>query len=190
MRAWRQFGLVALLGGVLTAAAFGQSLADAARQEQARKGTALPQRVYTNDDLSSHAPDTAAEASAADKEPTPAESKPSSEKETKKPTADELRSKILTQKRKVRSLDDHIAELQRQLDDWNNDSANNMRIAPGGNCREYYNNPYQGWCDVPAKLQADYKKTKAARDEAERILEQMQEEARRLGFRSAVYDPD
>lgn len=191
MRAWIHYGLLVVLSGALTTVALGQSVADAARQEQARKTASPPARhVYTNDDLSAGAPD-AAPVSGQEGDSKAGEVKSAAADGTKKPTAEELRTKILAQKRKVQGLEDHIADLQRRLDEWNNDSGANLKIFPGaGHCGQYYNNPYEDWCNIPAKLQADYKKSKAQLDDAQHLLEQMQEETRKLGYRSAVYDPD
>lgn len=181
MRAWFQVGLLAVVAGVLPASGFGQSVAEAARQEQARKSSARPApRVYTNEDFPARLPESAPAVSAQEKEqeaPAPQQSK--------KLSAEEVRSAVLTQKRKVRILDGRLAELQRQMDEWNN--ANVSTWCPNN---PYYYNPYEDWCQTPARLQLEINQVKAQRDEAQGALEQMQEEARRMGYRSVVYDPD
>ncbi len=183
MRAWLQVGLLAVLGAALAASGFGQSVAEAARQEQARKSSARPaQRVYTNEDFPARLPESAPApaASAEDKEKEPAAAQ-----QSRKLSADEIRSAVLAQKRKVRVLDGRLAELQRQLDEWNN--ANVWTWCPNN---PYYYNPYEDWCETPQRLQLEVNKVKGERDEAQGALEQMQEEARRMGYRSVVYDPD
>lgn len=179
MRAWLHVGLLVVVSGALTAVALGQSVAEAARQEQERQGK--PQsgrRVYTNDDFPARLPEIVPAVSPQD------ENSPPAARQSKKPSADQVRAAVLTQKQKVRALDARVADLQRQLDEWANA---NLSIT----CDPYsYYNPYQSWCDTPKYLYAELNKAKAARDEAQGQLEQIQEEARRMGYRSVVYDPD
>jgi len=199
MQAWRQYCVLGLLGGVLSAAGFGQSLAEAARQEQTRKSAAPPpHHVYTNEDFPSHAADTAAE----EEGPAPAEAKPASDQETKKPSAQELRAKILAQKQKVQALETRIAEIQKRLDERERQSVGDASVyehvylggkSGPGPCAlsdAVASHPYQDWCDEPAKLTAEMDKKKAELEKERALLEQMQEEARRMSFRSNVYDPD
>ena len=180
MRAWFHLGLLVVLGGALAAVALGQSVAEAARQEQERQSKPQSGRhVYTNDDFPARLPEIVPAVSPQDKS-----SPPAAAPQSKKPSADEVRAAVLTQKQKMRALDARVADLQRQLDEWTNANL-------GNTCDPYnYYNPYQSWCDTPKYLYAELNKAKAARDEAQGQLEQMQEEARRMGFRSVVYDPD
>ena len=177
MRAWLQVGLLVVVGGALAASGFGQSVAEAARQNQTRKSTAQPGRVYTNDDFPSSTPQAA---------PAMPEKglAPAAAPQAKGPTAEEVRSAVLAQKSKVRALEVRVAELQAQLDQW---AAANLSVTCDPT--NYYN-VYQSWCDTPKYLYAELNKAKVARDVAQGQLELMQEEARRLGFRSVVYDPD
>ncbi|HUK86272.1 MAG TPA: hypothetical protein VLT85_01295 [Terriglobales bacterium] len=178
MRAWLQVGLLVALSGVLAASGLGQSVAEAARQEQARKSSARPaQRVYTNDDFPATLPETIPSSPTREKEAPPAA-------QSKKPSAEEVRSAVLAQKQKLRALDARLADLERQLDEWNNANL-------GTTCNTYgVYNPYQTWCQTPQVLLLERDRVQSQRDQAQRDLEQMQEEARRMGFRSVVYDPD
>ncbi|HYX70335.1 MAG TPA: hypothetical protein VE825_14455 [Terriglobales bacterium] len=183
MRAWRQVGLLVVLGGALSAVTLGQSVAEAARQQQQRQSKQpAASRVYTNDDFPARLPEPAlAPASTSDDGAAAAAARP-----PKGPSQEEVRSAILAQKVKVRSLDAQVADLQSQLDEWKNANLGNWCPGTYG----YYYNPYQGWCETPQFLSLALSKAKAQRDLAQGQLEQMQEEARRLGFRSVVYDPD
>ena len=159
---------------------FGQSVADAARQQQQRQSKQpVAGRVYTNEDFPSRLPEAIPAVSPQDKV-----SPPAAAPQSKKPSADQVRAAVLTQKQKMRALDARVADLQRQLDEWTNANLGNI-------CDPYsYYNPYQSWCDTPKYLYAELNKAKADRDVAQGQLEQMQEEARRMGYRSVVYDPD
>ena len=202
MRAWLHVGLLALLGGMLPASGLGQSVADAARQEQARKSASPPaQRVYTNDDLSAGEADVTS-ASDKEKEENLNEAKAGTSQGSKKLTAGELRTKILAQKRKVQVLEARIAEIQRDLDAYNGVPSNvtvyeRVIVQPvrpgfcdGVNAMYYPPSKDKEWCDAAAKLPAELDKKQAELERERGILEQMQEEARRLGYRSVIYDPD
>ena len=179
MRAWLHVGLLVVLGGTLSAAALGQSVADAARQQQSQSKPQPGRRVYTNDDFPARLPEAIPAVSPQEKS-----SPPAAAAQSKKPSADQVRAAVLTQKQRIRALDARVADLQRQLDEWTNANLGNI-------CDPYsYYNPYQSWCDTPKYLYAELNRAKAARDEAQGQLEQMQEEARRMGYRSVVYDPD
>jgi hypothetical protein len=182
MRAWLQVGLLAVLSGALAVSGFGQSVADAARQQQQRQSKQpAAGRVYTNEDFPSRLPEPAlAPASTSEDNAAAAPAQP-----PKGPSPEEVRSAILAQKVKLRSLDAQVADLQRQLDEWKNANLGSWCPSYG-----YYYNPYQEWCETPQFLSLALNKAKAQRDLAQGQLEQMQEEARRLGYRSVVYDPD
>ena len=51
-------------------------------------------------------------------------------------------------------------------------------------------NPYKEWCEEPEELLAELDKTEEELQKERLALEALQEEARRMGYGSAFYDPD
>jgi hypothetical protein len=202
MRVGREF-TIAL--GIITLAGtcFAQSLGEVARQERARKQSRPPgARILTEEDLKKgetitkpiEAPETASK---------PAEPKLAAAAKDERPSPTELQAKIRAQKQKVRELEAKIDELQKQLDARSSigtvTTGQQVIIQPGGmgsgpglcaTSNAMHSNPYKEWCEQPAKMAAEIEKSEVKLKKERAALEFMQEEARRLGYGSAFYDPD
>ncbi len=201
MRAWLPVGLLALLGGALTASGFGQSVAEAARQQQ-QKQQQQPQpaqperRVYTNEDFPSRAPESTPPAAAA-QEPSAgnsADAPPTKE-------ALELQSQVRALKHKIKGLDARIAEIHRELDQFNSMSGvsydgitifsgSSSAYCSGVNAMWYPSVADRLYCEQAFILDAELHRREGERVEAQATLEDLQEQLRRMGYRSKFYDPD
>jgi len=180
-----------------------QSLGEVARQERARKKAAKPQqRVVTNEELNSAGKGKTAAQSREGETAQAAAAKPVRPQEEKSSAA-ELQAKIKAQKEKVRALEAKIREAQKRLDARNAVGTltvdRRVVIQPGGwgsgpspcdRSNAMHSNPYKEWCEEPAKLQTEIEKDQSKLAEEKAALEALQEEARRLGYGSAFYDPD
>lgn len=195
MRFWSVFGIVALLCSWSSSA---QSLGDVARQERARKSQSrqVAQHVYTNEDISrrqtipsesfeEHSNDARLQTNQQDSQSMPSK---------------ELQARIRTQKQRAHELETRIREIQRRLAERSSIgsvTASQSAIALGkrgvGPCElndAAYTKPYQEWCQEPAKLTAELEKKTAELKEVSKVLGDLQERARRMGYGSAFYDPD
>ena len=155
----------------MTAAAFGQSLGDVAREQrqkqQAKTSQAVP-KVITNEDLGEPEDSTPQASSAESKQDVPHSSSLGSR------SAEQWKSQIEAQKRA-------IAALQKRIDEVNS-SVHFARAS--ATWREVQHNERQ-----EQKLdQVQQMQNQLAAEQKK--LEDMQESARREGFGSSVYDPN
>lgn len=198
MRAWMHRGLAALLCSAAAASCLAQSLGDVARQERERKShISAPAHVYTNDEIPSRPPgDSAWSQASASSEGAPSTGAPA------KPSADEVRAKVRKQQQKVHDLEARLADIQRQLDQR---ASVGMVTTPGfvmfpsmsppGYCTMIdamyaASAADRDWCDQGVRLLQEQDEVQARLQKEQSALEDLQEQARRMGFRSAVYDPD
>jgi hypothetical protein len=172
----RKFALLTILFFAsvffMSAAAFGQSLGDIARankQNQANASAPQP-AVITTDDL---------EAGSSKSVLTTTSAKPSKATSPTHATAEEIDPKLAAEwKRKIVAQKSKVQTLQAQIDQLN------AQIHPPGGAA--FDGP-------PSRDQAHRMQRvgeiQVQLDEQKRMLAEMQEEARRAGMHTAVYDP-
>lgn len=167
----------------LAALAGAQSLGDIARQQRLQKSAPQTKpRVLTNEDMP--ATDKPATASNSDSKSATAADKSSyadTNEDSAKPSAAEVQAKIKNQKERVASLEDHIQDIQAQMDKWK-----------GSDCTHifYYEHPYQNTCDEPKRLAEEHDRAESQLEKEKSALTDMQERARKLGYGNSVYDPE
>lgn len=160
---------------LLTSAAFGQSLGDVARanreQQQAQQAAGTTPKVITNADVPSDPSGTPA----SDAPPRPvnraSEQKSAQEQLAQQRAAQQWRARIQAQKNKV-------AELQARVDRMN------AALHPAGGV--VYDNPssrYQG------RQMENLAQMQQMLDQQKQQLSTLQDEARRAGMHTSVYDP-
>jgi chromosome segregation ATPase len=181
MRAFSRVFLIAAVSLALTTC-FAQdepSLGDVARQTRQQKQAkatqakdAKPARVITDQELPEHtiAP-TASMTGSVGASFAPAPSEKSAE--SGKLSAESWRSQIQEQKNQIATLHHDIDELN-----------NSIQFAPG-NCVE---NCVQ-WNEHQKEKQQEVERMRGQLDDLQKHLEDMQEQARRQGYGSSVYDP-
>jgi hypothetical protein len=162
---------------------FAQSLADAARQQQALKKSndTTPHRVITNDDLSSTSKgDDSAVKAKVKKHTTSGSTDASSDQDDDRPTAEEITRNVKMQRQTIAELQDRVSELQKEMEPWKtSDCTHVMHIGTSINA-----------CDVPQRLTAELDQTKSQLEQEKKNLAAMQEDARKMGFANSVYDPN
>jgi hypothetical protein len=197
-RAVKLCGFVTLLFCAALSAA--QSLGEVARQERARKNS-NPQsvrRVYFNEDLSKpidplNKSDPTKSASSETDRPV---NRP-------QPVVEELRSKIRNQKHKVQLLQEQVDKIQRRIDERESNgtvtmsqralvvsSTGEVAQGPCAVSKANYYDPYKDWCAEPAKLASELDKLRPELEEAQAALKALQDQARKMGYGNAFFDPD
>lgn len=174
--------LAAMLAGSLAFGQDGQALGDAARQARQRKkaktgqsqakdsAAPKPEKVITDDEIPSQF-QRVSRVSPIAQEPRTAVS--SDAQDEKKIPAEQWKSQIAEQK-------NQIASLQSQIDQMNE----SIRFAPANcvsNCAQ--------WNQRQREKQQQLESMKTQLDDQQRRLEDMQEQARKQGYGSLVYDP-
>src|SRR5256885_6403956 len=145
--------------------AVSQSLGDLARQQRFLK-PALTARVITNEDIAARS---AKQNQLARADVTPPIEISAPKRDAKQQSPDDVQAKILTQKQKVKALEDRIAADQKQL--AKHDPMSNMSVYERANQLVTGMGPqpglcalpdyilerrgYKEWCDEPDKLEAD-----------------------------------
>jgi hypothetical protein len=160
---------------LLNAAAFGQSLGDVARanreQQQAQQAAGTTPKVISNADLPSDPSDT----TVSDVPPRPlnraSDQKPAQNQLAQQRIAQQWRARILAQKNKV-------AELQARVDRLN------AALHPAGGV--VYDNPSSRY---QARQMENLTQMQQMLDRQKQQLANMQDQARRAGMHTAVYDP-
>ena len=199
IKALCQFAVLSLVLPFAANCAVAQSLGDVARQQRIQKASAVsPSRVITNEDIATGRSAASSDQSSSlhdadlDKEMLQTE---------KQSSAHELQQKIIAQKKKVSELEKHIREVQARLDKRISIGSVQVSESVGGvdspayvgDCQysdaNYYH-PYQDWCDQPAKWQADIDASSKELQKEKAELGAQQEQARRLGYGNAFYDPE
>lgn len=174
----RQIGLpITILVLLASVTVYGQSLGDVARETREKKAAATaPPKVITDGDLAKDEPGTDA-ASAPSKAETASSGKTgirnAATSTTDPHAAEQWRRQILAQKRTVETLEKRLARFQASLS-----SVDASAIARG----EILNRNQALERDRLAQVQEQLDEQKA------KLLE-MQEEARRAGMHTQVYDP-
>ncbi len=178
-----------------------QTLGDAARQNRLQKPPSNAKHVITNDEIPSVIPEESRTVTEIREEGAHANSAAS----VKTPKDAELIAKVRAQKQKVKKLEQEIAAKQSKLD--NKDCPAGVTCGPqklavrATMCCDlavttcdvakaagiHY---YDDWCNAPDKLQDEIDADKKRLDEERRVLEGLQEEARKKGYGNAAYDPD
>ena len=177
VRNLRQFGVpIATLLLLASVSVYGQSLGDVARESREKKAASTPPKVITDADLGKDAEET---------EQTGASSKAHSASPAKTGTgnaatspvnpqaAEQWRKQILAQKRTVATLEKRLARFQASLS-----SVDANAIGSG----EIFNRSQALEQERMAQVQEQLEEQRA------KLLE-MQEEARRAGMHTQVYDP-
>jgi hypothetical protein len=160
---------------LLSAAAFGQSLGDVARanrdQQQAQQAAGTTPKVITNADLPSAPSDTPP----SDVPPRPtnraSDRKLAQDQVAQQRIAQQWRARILAQKNKV-------AELQARVDRMN------AALHPAGGV--VYDNPSSR---SQARQMENLAQMQQTLDQQKQQLSALQDEARRAGMHTSVYDP-
>ena len=180
----------------LAASGVSQSLGDIARQQRFLKPAPIA-RVITNEDIAARSgkKDQLARADI-----TPAIEISIPKRDSKQQSPDDVQSKILAQKQKVKQLADRIAADQKQLakhaDIGDVVVSQRVLIVPVrlGECNlpDYIQEQrgYKEWCDEPDKLEADIAAAQKELTTERNSLDTMQEDARQRGFGNSIYDPD
>ena len=195
-RLWKGLAILTLLWPSVCAA---QSLGEFARQQQAAKNRSAQstRRVYTNDDIPSRE---AAPVEPA-REPAPVASPRTPDKQAQTKFANELQRRVRAQKQKIRDMETEIGAIRSRIAERNSAGAvtltdQKVLIWPDagpGLClmsKATYYDPYKDWCDEPVKLEARLDQRKGELSQAQAELEALQEQLRRMGYRSVFYDPD
>jgi DNA repair exonuclease SbcCD ATPase subunit len=166
-------GKIFAIALVLNAAAFGQSLGDVARanrEQQQAQQTAVP-KVITNADLPSDPSDT----------PTSdAPPRPANRSSDRKLAQDQLAQQRIAQhwRAQIQAQKNKVAELQARVDRLN------AALHPAGGV--VYDNPSSRY---QARQLENLAQMQQMLDQQKQQLSAMQDEARRAGMHTAVYDP-
>ena len=198
MRSGRQF---AGLGGVVTLLLCfavhcpAQDLGEVARQQKAKKGPApsSERHVITNEDIHSSTATSAADPSSPPKgtagrseSAAKASDSKAGTKEEKKPSVEEVKQAVLAQKRVVSSLESEIKRIAGEQ------TKLARALEAGVSCQNVFliGTAHENVCGLPEKLVAEKRRLQDQLYRERTALEEMQEEARRMGYGNAVYDPD
>ena len=177
-RVWQVGVLISALFLLAGATAYGQSLGDVARETREKKSEAsAPQKVITDSDLANSGP--AAQESGA---PGKGQAASSGKTATGKPVvaapvnaqaAEQWKRQILAQKRTVATLETRLARFQASLSSVDASAISRGEILSRNQALEQ-----ERMAQVQEQL-----------DEQRAKLLEMQEEARRAGMHTQIYDP-
>ena len=167
-----KFASVLLLLVLLMSAASAQSVADTARagQTEPHKKAA---KVYTNDDL----------AGSDQKTETHRKKTGSSAPEGLSADAKQMRSKILKQKAELSKLDSHIKKLEAIQAE-----QASAKLTPQVTAETCAAEPER--CETRRQVFLDLARSKRQREDAQKKLDSLQDEARKKGYDPPVFDPD
>jgi hypothetical protein len=181
MSAFRQVITVSLISVFFAASCAGQSLADAARRQQALKkpDAAQPHRVITNDDLASGSKADDSNKAPEKKVATAPASGSEPAQDPNHPSAEEIKAGVKAQRQRIAQLGEQVNELQKKLDTWKNSDCTHVMHSDNRNA-----------CDVLGRLNAELDITKSQLESEKKNLEWMQEDARKMGYPNSVYDPN
>lgn len=197
-RLWKSVAIVSLLWPAVSPA---QSLGEFARQQQAAKARSAQgtRHVYTNDDI----PSREAQPIEPARESSPSGVAAKSDKDAQTKLANELQGKVRAQKEKIRDIEKDISAIRGRISQREKDSAGAVTLtdqkvliwpnAGPGLCatsKMMWNDPYKDFCEEPARLEGRLDQKKIELNQAQAALEDLQEQLRRMGYRSAFYDPD
>ena len=178
MRAVLPFAAVMLISCAGATLCCAQSLGELARQQQQRKFSSSQSKarhVITDDDIRSSS-STSTTASTAPKSAAQ-QSRPSADEDAQ--SAAELQARIKAQKQHILDIQASMKDLQQQMEPWKTSDCTHI----------LYSDTQRNACDIPQRLTSDYEKAKAQLKAEQTKLEEIQEEARRLGYGSSFYDP-
>jgi hypothetical protein len=160
-----------------------QSLGEVARQQQQKKTVPTqpkPRHIIPDDDLKSSSGSS------------PGSPTSNGENKNKKSAHDQLEStdsnassaaeiqeRIKEQKQLIGEIQGSIKDIQEQLEQWKTSDCTHV----------VYAGTSKNTCDLPPKLTAELERTKSQLKTEQANLEEMQEEARHLGYGNSVYDP-
>lgn len=176
------------------------SMADAARNSKRLHESEPPTKVYRNKDVrdrttpvSTATGDHTPVAVSAAVQPAPAQI-PSSGVMMQTPEAFEaqgmiLKNQVRVQKGKIIDIQNHITSLKYQFDQWTEEYSQNSGALVCGTSL-YSSSDNKEWCDTGRNLKAQYDSSQTQLDQEKARLEQMQDDIRRKGYGSSVYDPD
>ena len=152
--------------------AHGQSLGDVARQQrqkQAEKQASAPHKVVTDDDLPAHSSDPANNSTAASQNQSTVDGPPINSSAN----AEEVKANFVAAKKQIADFEAQLEKLRA--------SVHYVEANRYSNGVEY--NQYQ------QRKQQEVDRMQKQLDQARQKLQSMQEQARKAGFGSAVYDP-
>jgi hypothetical protein len=177
--------IVCALALFSTSQCLAQSLGDVARQEKDRKSkqAASARHVYTEDDLPGRTPEEL-EQLASQKFRSERNKMPSSQQD---PLAERIRADIRFQKQSIKRAEDRISELKNKMEPYQSNGTP-LNCASFRTARTTY--PYdasQARLAVACNILVDQEEQL---EKARQQLQEMQEQARKMGYHSAVYDPD
>ena len=159
-----------------------QSLGDLARQQQDKKGTQSKARhVITDDDLKSPSSPPASSSGSSDslkkdKAPSP---QSSASADASARSAAELQARIKDQKQRIADVEAYMKDIEKQMEPWKTSDCTHI----------VYTDSQRNACDQPQKLTAEYERAKQRLKTEQANLEDIQEQARRLGYGNSFYDP-
>jgi hypothetical protein len=176
MPRFQRFSTLAICSLALSSLCFSQSVADAARQQKAKKGATdkpEPRHVITNDDVASGT----TVASAEKPRPNVEDSKPS--EKTSPGSEEEMQKRIRTERQRIAKIEAYMADIQHEMDKWKTSDCTHVLHA----------NTSINACDEPQKLTRRYEEAQGRLKNEQSTLADLQEEARRLGYGNSFYDP-
>lgn len=157
-----------------------QSLGEVARQQQQKKslgGQPKPRYVLTDDDMKPSS--TSSTATSDQKKNKKLSQQPEESNDPNTPSVAALQKKIKEQKQLISEIEALMKDIQERLDKWKTSDCTHVVYAGTG----------KNTCDLPPRLSAEYERAKSQLETEQANLEEMQEEARRLGYGNSVYDP-
>jgi hypothetical protein len=181
MKLFRLVISISLISLCFAASCAGQSLADAARKQQAMKKSdpAQPQHVITNDDIASGSKVDDSNKPSAKKVATAPASDSEPPQDPNHPSAEAVKAGVKAQRQRIAQLGEQVNELQKNLEPWKNSDCTHVLHADNRNA-----------CDVLGKLNAELDRTKSQLESEKKNLQWMQEDARKMGYPNSVYDPN
>lgn len=181
MRTPRKLVNVLLISSLYVAPCSAQSLADAARQQQAAKKSSpsTAKHVITNEDLGSSAKsdDSSGKHAVQSVSATTVSDSPS--KEGDHPSSEQIKDQVREQRKKIAELQAQIDDLKKQMEPWKT-----------SDCTHVLNPDNSNTCDIPKKLTAAMDRTKDQLEQEKKNLDSVQEDARKMGYANSVYDPN
>ena len=175
---------IAVLVALSAGACMAQSLGDVARQQQSDKKPASAKRVITNDDFVSESKPAGksedAKTKSSAKHAKPAHSDNPTDADTDQPSADDIKQGIKEQRQRIAAVESEVKEIQQEMEPWKVTDCTHV----------FHGQSQTNTCDIPQRLTAELNAKNAELDQEKKSLQEMQEQARKLGFANSVYDPN
>jgi len=177
----------------------GQALGDLAREQRTSRKGAASQHVYTNDDFPArNVPTEVEQPMSGVGERAMAQASVASK------SGEKVLAKIRVEKANIATVETRIREIEKRLRERppvGTDLIVGQQVlitdirggAYPGICNVGTDgdwNPYSAWCQEGFRLAAELEQRRMDLEKSRILLEGFQEEARRMGYRSAVYDAE